>query len=104
MGGCEMKALSCMLAALVALGVFTATPAIADPACNYYKVFGHGGLVVYGLTADQSLVTFRECGPKKLRRVGRIVGLQSPDTALIGMDFRVQDGKLYGVGNSGGVY
>jgi hypothetical protein len=26
------------------------------------------------------------------------------DTALIGIDFRVQDGKLYGVGNAGGVY
>jgi hypothetical protein len=26
------------------------------------------------------------------------------DTALIGIDFRVQDGLLYGVGNAGGVY
>jgi hypothetical protein len=28
----------------------------------------------------------------------------APDTTLVGIDFRVQDGKLYGVGNGGGVY
>ena len=31
-------------------------------------------------------------------------GLTGTDTALIGIDFRVQGGKLYGVGNGGGVY
>ena len=31
-------------------------------------------------------------------------GLSGNDTALVGIDFRVQDGKLYGVGNGGGVY
>ena len=29
---------------------------------------------------------------------------RSADSALIGIDFRVQDGQLYGVGNGGGVY
>jgi hypothetical protein len=33
-----------------------------------------------------------------------VSGLQDPDTSLVGIDFRVQDGKLYGVGNGGGVY
>jgi Domain of unknown function (DUF4394) len=33
-----------------------------------------------------------------------VSGLGGVDTALIGIDFRVQDGKLYGVGNGGGVY
>ena len=33
-----------------------------------------------------------------------MTGLQTPDTALVGIDFRVQDGQLYGVGNGGGVY
>ena len=28
----------------------------------------------------------------------------APDAALIGVDFRVQDGELYGVGDGGGVY
>ena len=30
--------------------------------------------------------------------------MQAPDTALVGIDFRVQDGQLYGVGNGGGIY
>jgi hypothetical protein len=33
-----------------------------------------------------------------------VQGLSGTDSALIGIDFRVQDGKLYGVGNGGGVY
>lgn len=33
-----------------------------------------------------------------------MTGLTGEDTALIGIDFRVQDEKLYGVGNGGGVY
>jgi Domain of unknown function (DUF4394) len=32
------------------------------------------------------------------------VAITGTDTALVGIDFRVQDGKLYGVGNGGGVY
>jgi hypothetical protein len=61
-------------------------------------------LTVFALTADQRLVRFRECNPDGARAVGAIHGLQSPDTALVGIDFRVQDGKLYGVGDRGGVY
>jgi hypothetical protein len=33
-----------------------------------------------------------------------VTGLSGTDTALVGIDFRVQDEKLYGVGNGGGVY
>jgi hypothetical protein len=33
-----------------------------------------------------------------------VYGLISPDTSLVGIDYRVQDGRLYGVGNGGGVY
>jgi len=33
-----------------------------------------------------------------------VYGLRWSDTALVGIDFRVQDGQLYGVGNGGGVY
>ena len=35
--------------------------------------------------------------------VGAITGLTS-DTAVIGIDYRVQNGRLYGVGDKGGVY
>jgi len=38
------------------------------------------------------------------RALGRVWNLTGADTALVGIDFRVQDGKLCGVGNGGGVY
>ena len=42
--------------------------------------------------------------PDRTRHIGYVTGLTGTDTALVGIDFRVQDGKLYGVGNGGGVY
>lgn len=61
-------------------------------------------LLVFGLTADQKLVRFRAAAPQLVRAVGPIAGLAKTDTALVGIDFRVQDGKLYGLGNGGGIY
>src|SRR5262245_59482839 len=55
-------------------------------------------LRVFGLTADNRLVVFRAGAPRSAREVGSIAGLSGGDTALIGIDFRVQDGMLYGVG------
>ncbi len=62
------------------------------------------GLRVIGLTDDQRLVAFRACRPEKTREIGFVSGLGSGDSSLVGIDFRVQDGRLYGVGNGGGVY
>jgi len=61
-------------------------------------------LRVIGLTDDNRLVSFRATSPDRARQIGYISGLTGADTALVGIDFRVQDGKLYGVGNGGGVY
>jgi hypothetical protein len=61
-------------------------------------------LRVIGLTSDQHLVAFRACKPGRVRDIGRVSGLGGGDSALVGIDFRVQDGALYGVGNGGGVY
>jgi hypothetical protein len=61
-------------------------------------------LRVIGLTDDGHLVSFRTGAPNRTRDLGFVTGLSGSDTSLIGMDFRVQDGKLYGVGNGGGVY
>jgi hypothetical protein len=61
-------------------------------------------LSVIGLTADQRLVKFRACNPARTKGIGSVSGLSPADTALVGIDFRVQDGKLYGVGNGGGIY
>jgi len=89
----------------VALGsaLAAAAPAAAD--CGNRSDFVRGArLAVVGLTADQRLVRFRECTPDRVNEIGTLSGLQGADTALVGIDFRVQDGKLYGVGNGGGIY
>lgn len=61
-------------------------------------------LTVIGLTTDQRLVAFTAKKPDRERNLGRITGLQAPDSALVGIDFRVQDDMLYGVADGGGIY
>jgi hypothetical protein len=61
-------------------------------------------LTIVGLTDDGRLVSFRARSPHRTKDIGYVSGFIGSDTALIGIDFRVQDGKLYGVGNAGGVY
>ncbi|MGH8659713.1 MAG: DUF4394 domain-containing protein [Gammaproteobacteria bacterium] len=63
-----------------------------------------GNLKAIGLTQDGMLVRFNTGSPGNTKDIGFITGLQSPDTSLIGIDFRVQDGLLYGVGDVGGLY
>lgn len=58
----------------------------------------------YALTASQNLVYVKTCKPGKTWPVGAISGLAAADSRLVGIDFRVQDGLLYGVGNGGGIY
>jgi hypothetical protein len=79
--------------------------AAASGACGERSDFGRGRkLEVIGLTADARLVRFGECRPGRLREIAPISGLGGADSALVGIDFRVQDGLLYGVGDGGGVY
>jgi hypothetical protein len=63
-----------------------------------------GPLRVVGLTQDGNLVCFSENAPHRARDIGYVSGLTGNDTTLVGIDFRVQDGFLYGVGNGGGIY
>lgn len=56
------------------------------------------------LTADQRLVCFSQLAPQFAVEIAPVTGFVGTDTALIGIDYRIQDGKLYGVGNAGGVY
>lgn len=60
-------------------------------------------LQVVGLTDDQRLICFNENNPGEARNLGTVSGLMSGDV-LVGIDFRVQDKKLYGVSRTGGVY
>lgn len=41
--------------------------------------------------------------PGHTQPAGKVTGLDG-DTKLVGIDFRVQDGNLYGVGDAGGIY
>jgi hypothetical protein len=94
-----------VLSVAAVLAVLTTTPALATSSCGNRSDQGEGSrLTILGLTYDQWLVQFRECDPDRLKKIGWVDGLQSPDTALVGIDFRVQDGLLYGVGNGGGIY
>ncbi|MFC4068604.1 DUF4394 domain-containing protein, partial [Actinoplanes subglobosus] len=61
-------------------------------------------LMAYGIAGNGTLMLqFWTGTPEQNDWVRRITGL-SGDTAVIGIDFRVQDGKLYAVGNKGGIY
>lgn len=55
-----------------------------------------------GLAHDQ-LVSFSTHAPGHAHALGHVRGL-SGDTKLVGIDYRVQNGKLYGVGDQGGIY
>lgn len=56
-----------------------------------------------GLTGDQNLVSFRVDRPDRTLRLGKVNGLKG-DSRLVGIDYRVQNTKLYGVGDKGGIY
>ncbi|WNV76268.1 DUF4394 domain-containing protein [Geodermatophilus sp. DSM 44513] len=61
------------------------------------------GLRAVGLAQDgRTLVAFRTSGARDAQQLGK-VSLQG-DTRLVGIDYRVQNGKLYGVGDKGGIY
>jgi hypothetical protein len=73
--------------------------------CGARSLLGGGPQLDFvGLTADQHLVLFGECNPSRPRDLGSIIGLSGNDTEIVGIDYRVQDGLLYGVGDAGGVY
>ncbi|MGS2648574.1 DUF4394 domain-containing protein [Streptosporangium sp. LJ11] len=88
-----------LIAAVVALGTVAGGVTGSAPAMAGRRP----GIDVIGLTGDQRLVGFEIRSPGRTRDLGRVRGLAG-DTALVGIDYRVRNGKLYGVGNQGGVY
>lgn len=54
----------------------------------------------YALTGDNKLVTF----DTDTRAVSKTIAIKGTDGALLGIDVRPNDGKLYGVTNSGAIY
>lgn len=61
-------------------------------------------LQAFGITSDGTLmVAFKTHQPQVLDWVQVVSGLKG-DTKLVGIDMRVQDRLLYGLGDSGGIY
>lgn len=94
--------------AAIALAAASAYPLVSNaqevaPACGFSGESAGNRLEIVGLTNDQRLICFSENRTRKARTIGFVSGLVD-DTGLIGIDYRVQDGGLYGVGNAGGVY
>jgi hypothetical protein len=68
-------------------------------------VAGAPSLPAFGLISNGTTMSaFQTNTPNQLNWVADIVGFVGCDTRLVGVDIRVQDGLLYGVGNCGGIY
>lgn len=96
--------------ALLGIALLAVAASDAMAARNCVSNTGNGrsarikSLKAVGLTADGRLLCFPVNSADKAEVVGAVTGLGSADAALIGIDFRVQDQRLYGVGSGGGVY
>lgn len=108
-----------MAVAPVMAGASSAAPAVASTGPNHSVAKADNGgygadrwqanrLRVVGLADGGSkLVSFDTKKPGKVKGGVAISGLTGGDARLIGIDYRVQDGNLYGVGDnaaSAGVY
>lgn len=94
---------STLIAAASAVTMFSAQAAQEGAAGASGTSAGKRPLQVIGLTSDQRLIAFQEHQPESARDLGPIRGLMAGD-AVVGIDFRVQDGQLYAVTRSGGIY
>lgn len=61
------------------------------------------GLEAVALTKNGRLLCVDVDNPGKARSLGKVDGLTA-GTTLIGIDYRAQNGKLYGVGSNGDIY
>jgi hypothetical protein len=90
---------------LLIMAALTTQASATNSRCGNRNSFVRGDqLTIFALTEDQRLLRFRECNPDWPREIGSVSGLQAQDMKLVGIDFRVQDGQLYGLGNGGGIY
>ena len=96
-------------AAVLGLVLVTAPAALATgdgPRSGQSAAAGSSGerLKAVGLTPDGlRLTSFDTDRPERARDLGAVRGLAG-DTRLVGIDHRPANGRLYAVGNAGGVY
>jgi hypothetical protein len=92
------------LAVTTTAAALLATAAVAPTAAS---AGDHRGdrLNAIGLAdGGTELVHFRTDRPGHARTIGEVRGLVDGETRLVGIDFRVQNGALYGVADKGGIY
>lgn len=89
---------------LIAAGALTAVgAAVLAPSAFATDDRDHGdGLRAVGLVDGITLVGFSTGDAGSVHEIG-VVKLED-DEYLVGIDYRVQDGELYGVGDGGGLY
>ena len=95
------------VAQLVLLSFFaqgSSAMAAESPDCTSGARRGLIEISVAALTSDGRLLCFKRRSASRAREIGSVTGLMAADTYLVGIDYRVKDGLLYGVGNGGGVY
>jgi len=95
--------------ALAIVAALTGALALSAPASgataptDEERTSARGDLNVIGLTDDDRLVYFETKYPRAVEVIGQVTGLVG-DSDVIGIDYRVQNGLLYAVGDAGGVY
>lgn len=89
------RTITAALTALAAVALSGVAGARSDDARTDLKAIG--------LTSDQRLISFDTDNPRSRARLGTISGLDM-DATIVGIDFRPADGRLYGLGDAGGVY
>ncbi|MGQ0776318.1 MAG: DUF4394 domain-containing protein [Pseudonocardiales bacterium] len=91
----------------IGAGVLAGLVVLATPALAYDRSGQPAGqgpsLSAVGLTDDQRLVRFDTNRPGKAQGGVKVSGLTG-DATLVGIDYRVQNNLLYGVGDKGGIY
>ena len=102
-----MTMLRSLTASTVALTAAVAVTALAPSSAAGAVTDGSSAdrmqLRAIGLTPNGRLISFHVADPSGATKIGKVSGLEV-DTRLVGIDFRVQNGMLYGLGDHGGVY
>jgi hypothetical protein len=93
------------IGALVAGAVFTSNGAGAEQISpERISLAGFGEQPAgFGQSAGPRVVAFLATNLRNQLVIGKVSGLAG-DARLVGIDYRVQNGKLYGVGDAGGIY
>jgi hypothetical protein len=97
--GIKKRAVAAVAALSAVAALAAAAPAAGSPAAQ-----SAAGLTGYGISSDGTLMAmFSTDQPTVLNWVRVVTGLKG-DTALLGIDHRIQDGTMYGLGDQGGIY